>query len=179
MNISIRDAKPEDIAEVTQVLYKTWLSTYPNEFVGITREDIEQRFSGRFTDEALSERAEKIKNLPSNQRYLVAVQGDKIVGQCLVTNEKERNFLNVIYVLPEHQGSGIGKKLWEEASHFLNRKNDTELLVASYNDGAINFYKSLGFIDTGEVIRDEKYKMGASGTIMPELKMILPAKQEK
>ncbi len=42
--IKILKVTPEDVREVTELLYMTWLATYPNEEHGITTDDIEDRF---------------------------------------------------------------------------------------------------------------------------------------
>lgn len=51
--VTITTAKPEDARGIVEVLYKTWLDTYPNEEAGITVDDIEDKFSVYFTEEFL------------------------------------------------------------------------------------------------------------------------------
>lgn len=74
--------------------------------------------------------------------------------------------------LPEYQGLGLGRVLWEEAKKIFDSQKDIIVHVASYNNKAINFYKKLGFVSTGKIFFDERFKM-RNGAIIPELEMII------
>ncbi len=89
----------------------------------------------------------------------------------MVRNE-DYNQLKTIYVLPEFQGKGIGKMLYEEVVKFSDPEKDTIVHVATYSKQAIEFYKKLGFVDTGKRFSEERFKM-KSGAIIPEMEMIL------
>ncbi len=57
------------------------------------------------------------------------------------------NYLAAIFIAPDKQGQGIGKKLLEE----VKRNHDTiTLAVYSKNERAIQFYKREGFEQTEE-----------------------------
>jgi len=173
--ITISIATPQDAEGVDKVFYKTWLVTYPNEEAGITVDDIEDRFKDRLTEEGVKKASEKIANPPEGSTTFIAKEGDMIVGVCRIIVSEQENRIGAIYVLPEHQGKGIGKKLWEQAQKFFDFKKDTFVSVVSYNTNAIDFYKRLGFEDTGKRWNDEKFKM-KSGAIFPEMEMIIKAK---
>ena len=76
----ITSAIPEDAEGITNVLYKAWLATYPNEELGITRGDIEESYKDAFTVEKIKAQQEAIKNTPDNQKRIVARYGDLVVG---------------------------------------------------------------------------------------------------
>ena len=118
--IRINQAKPEDAREVAQVFYKTWLDTYTNEELGITKEDIEDRFSSRISEEGIVKMAEEISHPLANTFFLVAKEGGKVVGVCRVKKDEKQNELGAIYVLPEYQHLGLGNKLWQEAKKFFD-----------------------------------------------------------
>jgi ribosomal protein S18 acetylase RimI-like enzyme len=170
-SVEIIKATPEDIVGIQEVFYKTWLDTYPNEEVGITIDDIEDRYKDTFTQEVLNKRAEQIANPPEGHTLLIAKEDKKVIGLCRIIKSKEQNRLQAIYVLPEYQGKGIGKQLWNEALNFFEKKNAIVVAVASYNKNAINFYKKLGFEDSGKRREDEKFRM-KSGALIPEMEMI-------
>ena len=174
-NIVISTTVPQDAEGINTVLYKTWLATYPNEELGITREDIEDTYKDAFTEKVIRERQESIANTPPNQKRMVAKQGDIVVGVLVVVRNENNNLLKTIYVLPELQGKGIGTMLWNEEKSFCDLRKDTIVHVASYNHKTIEFYKKLGFIDTGKRFTDERWKM-RSGATIPEMEMVIKGK---
>ena len=58
---------------------------------------------------------------PAKGRYLVVVEGERIVGQLMLTTEWSdwRNgpihWIQSVYVLAEHRGSGVFRALWDAA----------------------------------------------------------------
>ncbi len=174
--IFVSRAKPEDARGMQEVFYKTWLNTYPNVENGISVDDIEDRYKNAFTDETINKRAERILHPPEGETVFVAKEDEKVVGLCFVEKYPEKNQIQAIYVLPEYQGKGIGKKLWSEAKKVFDAGKDVIIEVATYNTQAIEFYKKLGFVDTGKRWRDEKFKM-KSGTTIPEMEMVIRAEQ--
>ncbi|HYD91952.1 MAG TPA: GNAT family N-acetyltransferase [Flavobacterium sp.] len=172
MSITVTDAEIKDVLGIRKVFYETWLVTYPNEELGITRDDIEDRYKDAFTKEKLKKQEDQIKNLPANQKLLVAKDADKVVGVCRIIKHEDKNQLQAIYVLPQYQGKGIGKMFWNEALRFFDKDKPTFVEVATYNTKAIEFYKKLGFSDTGKRIHDENFRM-KSGNILPEMEMSL------
>lgn len=47
---------PEDIIQIQEVFYRTWLETYPNKEAGITRQDIEEYFKNCLDPETIQDR---------------------------------------------------------------------------------------------------------------------------
>lgn len=174
----IRDAKPEDVKALQEVFYTTWLTTYPNKEVGILEEDIHEKFKDVFTEEKLSEAAERIKNISNNSKYFVAELDGKIVGICRIFVREEYNQLQAIYVLPEYQQQGIGKMLWKKSLEFFDKHKKSIVQVATYNLKAIEFYKGLGFVDTGKRFSDERFRMPLSKVLIPEMEMKLESDQQ-
>ena len=172
--IIIDKAHPEDAREIQHVFYDTWLATYPNKEYGITRDDIEFRHKERLTDETIEKRKKVLAEMPDNELFLTAKSSGKIAGVCYAIKREDKNQLQAIYILPEYQNKGIGKKLWLEALSFFDPAKDTYVEVTTYNQNAIDFYKRLGFVDTGRRFSDERFRM-KSGSIMPEMEMVLRA----
>lgn len=77
-------------------------------------------------------------------------------------------------MLPEFQGLGIGKMLWKKANEFLDPKKDTFVQVADYTENAINFYKKIGFVETGKRIENESQKF-KSGAVISQIEMVKKA----
>lgn len=170
LTLKVSKAVPDDALGINTVFYKAWLATYPNEEAGITVEDIEESYKDRLSPERIEKGKERLRNTSENELRLVAKAGGEVIGVSRVIRDEEFNKLQTLYVLPEHQGKGVGTALWEEGKKFLDTTKDTVLEVATYNTNAINFYKKLGFEDTGRRITDERFRM-KSGNIVPELEM--------
>jgi ribosomal protein S18 acetylase RimI-like enzyme len=168
--LEIRNAKPEDVLGINTVLYKAWLVTYPNEEFGITKEDIEESYKSVFTEESIKKREEGMRNIPANQKRLVAVYEGQIVGATSMVKNEEYNQLRTIYILPEFQGKGIGSKLYREAVIFCDKSKKLIVQVATYNTNAIRFYEKHGFVDTGKRFTDEQFRF-KSGAIIPEMEL--------
>ena len=172
MPILITNPNPEDAQGITTVLYKTWLATYPNSALGITTEDIEDSYKDSFSEAQIKKSQENLKNIPVNQKTVVAKDGNTVVGVATMVKSEYNNQLRTIYVLPNYQGKGIGVMLWQAIKDFADPTKETVVHVADYTEQAIEFYKKLGFIDTGKKVKDERWKM-KSGAYIPEMEMVL------
>lgn len=172
--ITIRHASEDDASDIQNVYYKTWLETYPNDEVGITKEDVEESFKDSFTDQKIKDFNERLKNIPANSKLLVAVdtETNKIIALSRIFIREDYNQLQSIYVLPEYQRRGIGNALWFEASLYFDKEKDIIVQVATYNNKAISFYESLGFIDTGKRFTEERHRMPVTKIMIPEMEMI-------
>ena len=167
----IRKIKPEDILDLHNVSFLTWLDTYPNKEFNITTEDIIYKYEQRLTPEKIAEGKEKIFQIKENECKLLLEYQGKVVALCNVVKNQENNQLQAIYILPKYQGLGLGKSLWIEAIKFLDPNKKTIIHVASYNKKAIKFYEKIGFKSTDKVLVNERFKM-RNGAIIPELEMV-------
>jgi hypothetical protein len=70
-------ATPEDVASIQDVLYRVWLTTYPNKALGITVADIEEMYKDRNSDEALARIRERISS--AGEITLVAKENGKLL----------------------------------------------------------------------------------------------------
>ena len=170
MNTIVRRAVANDLEGIQEVLYRTWLVTYPNAHPGISVDDIEDRFHDRHDPEHIAQRRAQLAFPPHGQSLLVAVQGTSIIGVCRATRHLHNNQLRALYVLPEFQQQGVGSTLWGSVRLQLSTAHPTIVEVASYNTRAIRFYSSLGFHDTGMRKVDTRFRM-RSGSVIPEIVM--------
>ncbi len=176
--VRITNAVPGDAWGIVNVLHKTWLATYPNEEFGITKEHIEESYKDSFTEEKLKKLNNKLAQTSEEERRLIARTESGIVGVATMIKNKENNQLKTLYVLPEFQGKGIGKKLWEEAKTFCDPTKDSIVQVATYNLNAIEFYKRLGFVDTGKRSISTAWRVEKIGAHIPEMEMVINAGQK-
>lgn len=177
--IIIQKSAENDVRGIQQLLYETWRATYPNVEAGITVADIEERFRNRFSEEAIQKRVNDILDPSDNKLFLVAKDGDALVGLCRLVKSEAYNELLAIYVLPQCHRMGIGTKLWKKAQEYFGRDKDIIVQVATYNEQAINFYQKLGFVDTGKRFTQENLKMPISGVHIPEMELVIKAKRAR
>lgn len=123
-----------------------------------------------FPSEKNKEGAERLrKNIPTfTEENILLVAKDeqgKVVGCCLAEKLEDKNTIEALYVLPEFQGLGLAKKIYDKVYEKLNQYNDTFLDVFSLNSKAINFYKKQGFYETGKKTFDERFKDSAGGML--------------
>src|SRR5437667_10163187 len=99
MQVQIHDATPNDEDGVRQVQQRTWLATYPNAELGITKEDIEARFHAS-SEEAIRQRQaqQQMINRDPLVHLWVAKEAERIVGFCLAKKEGTQNRIQAIYV---------------------------------------------------------------------------------
>lgn len=176
--VEVCEATPDDALEIRDVLYDTWMATYPNEEAGVTTNDIDELYKDRDSKERIQKSRERLANPLMGEHSLVAKVNGKIVGVSRVLCEKDRNTLKTLYVHPDFQGQGVGTALWQEAQKYFDPGKDTYLAVAEYNARAIGFYAGLGFEDTGQRFVDERFKM-KSGAVIREMEMCLRAETPK
>jgi ribosomal protein S18 acetylase RimI-like enzyme len=168
--LEVHIAQEKDVEGVVDVLYRTWLATYPNEDAGITVDDIEDRFIVRRSEEGLEKSRKRIREQSSNERTFVVKDGEKVIGVSVVSKDEMVNRLIAIYVLPEYQGRGVGYMLWNSVLQFFDTEKDIVVEVVTYNANAIAFYTHLGFQDTGRRFSNEIFRM-KSGSVLPEMEM--------
>jgi len=147
----------------------TWLETYPNKSLGITKEDIEKKTSEIFKKEEVEKLKKKIKQDPSAY-ILVAKDRKKMVGYIGVAKGDTMNIIGGLHVMPDYQGKGIGRGLMKKGMKWLGDEKRVSLHVIAYNKRAIEFYTSYGFVENGPVT-DHPIILD-KGSILPTIEMI-------
>ncbi len=167
MDIIISQAVEEDAEQICAVHLITWLDTYPNDEYGITVEAI--LAIGLDRKEKIEQRRKYLSEQNDINRTYVARMNDKIVGMCVGTKYSNENKIQSLYILPEFQGRGIGKKLMSAIIDWFGPGKNIFLGVANYNLRAQEFYEHMGFKKTG-IISEFKIKPG--GKEITEIIMI-------
>ena len=167
-NIEITEPKIGDEYGIATVHKDTWLNTYENDDFGITKEDILSRDFD--SEKKLSRWRDTILNNGTGKNYLlVAKENDKIIAFCSGIKDGEHREISTVYVNPDYQGLGIGKKLTDKMTSWLGNNFDIKLRVIKYNSNAIAFYKKIGFI---EVENSESNYTLTNGKNIPDIEMV-------
>jgi GNAT superfamily N-acetyltransferase len=172
----IRVATPADAAAIRSVQTQTWLATYPNAELGITREGLRRFLEGEH-GERIAERIERTRRrieahaaAPAGGCDFVAERAGEIVGFTVAFVEPGgRRLVGALYVLPAAQGSGLGHRLLARNLAWHGEDQDVYLMVAAYNEHAVLFYARHAFVLTGQPRPDE---LVIDGVVMPELEMV-------
>jgi RimJ/RimL family protein N-acetyltransferase len=158
--ISIREARPEDAAELLEYLHRVFaepginLITAPDEFSFTVEGEIQF-----IADMAAA----------ANSHYLVAEHDGAIIGQLTLEGGKKRAIHHTailgITVAKEWRGRGVGRRLIETAIAYARQSGviqRIELQVLARNEPAIHLYRRLGFEIEGTrrraVFRDGEYQ---------------------
>ncbi|WP_323008809.1 GNAT family N-acetyltransferase [Paracoccus sp. (in: a-proteobacteria)] len=111
-----------DIEKLSSIWFEASLKAHP--FIGEPRL-LEQR---RVIEE---------KYFPKAETWVACHAGEAIGFISLLGN-----FIGGIFIAPDRQGMGVGRKL---IAHALDRKGELSLEVYTANEQAVRFYTSLGF----------------------------------
>jgi len=140
MSLVIRAADRGDLAAVLDVGHRTWPATY-GPIAG--DEYVAMGLAKWWTEDATT---------PAIRagRVTVAEIDGEVVGIATVGTHENHLVLWKLYVLPEHQGTGIGSALLE--SVVARATGDYPQIRLSYlvgNASAEGFYRSKGFVEIG------------------------------
>jgi GNAT superfamily N-acetyltransferase len=147
-SIEIMGASLGDEKDIAEVQHQTWLETYPNKEAGITREDLEAK--GFDSVEKTKKWREAIEGQNESKQIYVAKENGRVIGFCVAGRKEDMDEIHAIYLLPNHHGKGVGRKLMEEALNWLGSEKKICLWVAAYNMKTIEFYKRFGFKESGK-----------------------------
>jgi len=105
----------------------------------------------------------RAKGLP----YLVALEGDKVLGYCYLTPYRPRyayrfTLEDSLYLSPESQGKGIGRQLLTLAlqqAEQLGYRQIVACIADTGNPASPGLHRALGFVDAG-VLKSVGFKHG-------------------
>jgi ribosomal protein S18 acetylase RimI-like enzyme len=135
--VLVRPANGDDLVAVVEIGHRTWPATY-GPLAG--EEYVAMGLSKWWTQEAT------IPAIRKGQVTVAEVDG-KVVGMTSVGLNEKRLWMWKLYVLPEHQSSGIGGALMRAAIHKAADEGYDELWLSYLhgNDRAGAFYAHHGF----------------------------------
>jgi diamine N-acetyltransferase len=163
--IHIVRASADLLPEIQNIAYQTWPKTFSNI---LSPEQINYMLNWMYDLKSLET---QLKD--KNHIFLLAEENGKFLGfASYETNYKGtgKTKIHKIYILPEAQGKGVGKKLIQfmEKAALENENKMLFLNVNKFNQGAIDFYSRIGFYEAFKEVIDI-----GNGFIMDDLVMEL------
>ena len=133
----IRSGTIEDIASVQEIAYASWNDTYE----GIIPSPAQKSFLDKSYSTPMMEMRLK-KTI-----VLVAIHEDEAIGFANFTKLDQDGDAELIalYLKPEYQRNGFGKKLLDSGLSHLFDGSELSVYVGSENEKARNFYAANGF----------------------------------
>lgn len=152
MTESVRRWTYDDLSHVRDVLRRTWDDAYAP---FIPADDLHSYLDQVYTLDALK----KMTDDPDMAGF-VGVQDGRIVAVLRMRTDRveSRCYVSSVYVLPEAQGHGWGRRLMRQAAERAVEFGKSELWlgVMSQNLRAQEWYKKNGFV----AVREEPFTMG-------------------
>ena len=150
--ISIFEASVSDFSTIQQIAYQTWPETYGTILSAAQLNYMLEEF---YSEETL------LKNLiEKKHHFLIFKEEEMALGFISFQHQyqdQQITRIHKIYILPNNQGKGIGKKLLKAAIRLAN-ENKSERLSLNVNrfNNAQHFYLKCGFT----IVKEENLDIG-------------------
>ena len=139
--IEVRRAKPSDARAIASTHDEAWRTAYQGIIPGAELEKLIIRRGPDWWDSAIRK----------GSRIAILVFGEDVAGYANYGRNRARSLyydgeIYELYLRPEFQGLGFGRKLFVAARRDLGQSGLQSLVVwaLSDNDPAVSFYKNLG-----------------------------------
>ena len=139
--VSIRHAKPEDALGLSRVFEAAWREAYQGIIPGVALEKMLSRRSPRWW-RSTATRGRPLAVLDVGQ----GIAGYVSYGRCRDRTIPAEGEIDELYLAPEYQGLGFGRRLFRAVRNELGDRNMPRLVVwaLAENERACDFYEGLG-----------------------------------
>jgi ribosomal protein S18 acetylase RimI-like enzyme len=145
--ITISEAVLSDIKQIQNIVDITWPITYGKI---LSKEQLDYMLGLFYSNEALTLQYNKKEQL----FYMIYEDGTNLGFIGIEHNYSGETLTKIhkIYLLPETQGKGIGKKVIDEIGKLASDNNSTALVLnVNRFNSALGFYEKIGFEIVDEV----------------------------
>lgn len=168
LSFVVEEITAETIDEANEMRLQSWLDTYVNDELGVTREWIEERNKDQRSDANRQRRLERLHN-PTSKAWVAKDASGKVIGIASpYTDAQGVQQVGGLYVDKAWHGKGVRGQLVQRVIDFFDPSKPIELGVVVYNERAKAFYRKWGFqeVPGSEHLFDNK---------IPEIKMVRPS----
>jgi ribosomal protein S18 acetylase RimI-like enzyme len=152
--IEVRRAKPSDATAIATTHDDAWRAAYQGVIPGPELDKLINRRGPGWWESAIRK----------GSRVAILVFGDTVAGYANYGRNRARTLyydgeIYELYLRPEFQGLGFGRKLFKAARRDLTQSGMNSLVVwaLSDNETAVNFYRNLG----GRAVARSSERFGA------------------
>lgn len=142
--LHIKNATPKDIDLIRELTMQVWPQTYTPILGPVQVQYMLNKF---YHPDVLAQQ------MQDGQNFIVCYSNDVPAAFAAFEEIEQGVFkLHKIYILPGHQGKGIGKYLVDHIAAVISGSGATQLRlnVNRYNKSAIGFYEKIGFKNIGD-----------------------------
>src|ERR687893_8505 len=155
LTISIRRAKSEDAAALSNVFDAAWREAYQGIIPSIALERMISRRGPRWWLSTIGRgRALVVLDVAE------AIAGYVSYGRCRDRSLPAEGEIDELYLTPEYQGIGFGKRLFKAVRNDLHDRDVKQIVVWSLSDNerACAFYRQMG----GKPIKETMERIGGT-----------------
>lgn len=143
--IVVRLAKTKDASKIAHINASSWIATYPNDAIGLTKNVLFNKFTQELIKSDSNKWIRYIEDSITNQRVLVVEHDNNVVGYCNLLKNNGVGQIYTMYIDPNFIGKGAGGMLMRASLDWLKDCPTKIVEVISYNSNAIGFYEYYGF----------------------------------
>ena len=148
--ISIQNNTDENFTSIRAIAKEVWPIAYG---AILSQEQLDYMMEMMYNVSSLKNQADTKKH-----RFILAKEEDTVLGFASYEfnyNKKPKTKIHKIYILPNQQGKGIGKKLIDFIINEANDRHQKALILnVNKKNVAIRFYEAIGFNISYEEIID-------------------------
>jgi GNAT superfamily N-acetyltransferase len=150
-DVTVEEARPDDVAALLAVQRAAWLATYPSVEHGVAVDDVLLRLEG-VDGERLARRVATIRDGVASDREAVYVarsgDGDVVgLAHARAWTDAPREVV-ALYVLPAWHGRGLGGALLRRCLTWHGDAEPVRASVVTYNRRALDLFLRYGFRPT-------------------------------
>ena len=171
--IEIIEPTYDDIPAMIYISQNHYLNNFDeNNKENLSLDDVNEYIKNWNTPDVYNDYADRMRLAMDSPDFLfrLAIENNKPVGLLCAAKEGDEQYIQGVMVDKDHIGKGLSHILMDEALKWLDRSKPTYIDVLEYNKRAIAFYKKYGF----EIVENSEH---IEGDILPEINMVLPAKE--
>jgi ribosomal protein S18 acetylase RimI-like enzyme len=145
MQLSFRKAETRDCALIRDIASQIWAPTYQSI---LSEEQLHYMFEMMYAVDHIGQQMTAL-----GHQYFIVYADDRPVGYLSIETAPDDVYIfQKIYTLPECQGKGVGRYLFEQGLAFLKTIHPSPFTIELYvnrSNPAVGFYEHLGMHKTG------------------------------